>query len=235
MNSGLKTLVIVLLVSALAGGTVYYVMLQREQKAELEKLEQQKMIEEENEKMEKEEEKAHAEKEKEREAFEEKAEEVEPNEATIPEGDFTKDADGNYLGTIYLEGYAITELRPEAFCDPTVDDCLNYEYMVFNYMNVENADFLEMIADSQGNSFVGQGSVGIGCLTYEGTIEYMNAADEDSGGREFVWEGDDIDKLISATEDRPVVLKMSRKLFTGGSGAPTCYSHFRDFEVYELQ
>ena len=145
----------------------------------------------------------------------------------LPEGNFDQDENGNFFGDIYVRGYATTVTIPEAFCET---DCLMYEYVFFHSLETSSRDALNMFEKgSEGNSFIGIQRIGIGCHQ-DGIISYENDSDE-TGMKAYTIPVDQTDTILKSTEQDPIVLRLNRKLYTSGRGAPTCYSHFSEIET----
>lgn len=151
----------------------------------------------------------------------------------LPEGDFAGDENGEWNGELYVRGYVSTEMREEAFCE---EDCEEFEYVMFNITenSNENAgkdDLSNFMKDFEGNAFVGENALGLGCVS-EGQIYYDFATDVD-GEVDFVkytFSKEDSAEIMNSDEENQVVLKMER---TPGieADATTCTSLFSRFEV----
>ena len=158
-------------------------------------------------------------------------EEVEVVTEEFPMGTFIRNGEGNYSGTIFAKGYGEVVDISEGFCDPAVDECAMVKGVSFVVTEHNTPGFAEFQEDYAGNSFVGEGFIGLGCVE-EGRIFYINSSD----GAEFAeYEIDEAltEKILAATEDEPITLKFNKDLLTFGSGAPDCYSHFTSVEEYE--
>lgn len=219
MSSGAKNIIIGLLVALLVGMGVYVYM---ENKAEQE-VEDKEDVEveemEEEEEVEEDEEEEMEEDEEEEDDEEDEDEEV----SEVPEGDFIKDQQGSFHGKIYLTGYATFEERTEGFCDPDFQDCATFEYVMFNYFATDNDAFNEYMELNTGNSFVGEGSIAIGCKEGD-SIRYWNDSDQ-TGMVENTLSADLSDAILNSSERSPIVLELERYKYIGGRGAPDCYSH----------
>lgn len=142
---------------------------------------------------------------------------------------FQVDKDGNFFGILTLNGYLKTETRvcnPGDMCGETVE----YSSFVFDMASTNNDAIKQFVKGNLGNSYVGEGQIGLGCMqTDRNRIYYEN--DADSGYVTGTITGDDYFKLRASSKDAPVQLKFTREFYTGGRGAPDCYSHFRNFDV----
>lgn len=132
-----------------------------------------------------------------------------------------------FYGTVTLTGYLEVVKRvcnPGDMCGETVD------YASFVFRNNDNNAIKEFTGEYQGNSYVGDFAVGLGCQqTDKNRIYYEN--DADSGWKTGEISGSDYQKLIASSPENPVQLKLTREIYTSGRGAPDCYSHFRNFDV----
>lgn len=141
---------------------------------------------------------------------------------------FQYDPTLGYHGVLTLKGYLEVEERvcnPGDMCGDTV------QYAWFVHAPIENRAFDQFYTEFAGNSFVGAEWLGIGCYQEDADRIYSKNAGDADGMVESLIEGKDLDMLLASDEAHPVDLKMTKAIFTGGSGAPDCYSHFRDFDV----
>ncbi len=134
--------------------------------------------------------------------------------------------DAGEYGTLQAEGYTTTSKRDEAFCE---ENCKQYDYVLFTIAKTENANILKYLKSISGNSFVQDNSIGIGCVA-DGQITYTNSSDA-NGMKEYAIPKDDTSAILASTVDKFVVLEFERLQFNGGSGAPTCYSHFTTIKL----
>ena len=154
------------------------------------------------------------------------------NQSEIPTGNanedaFHKNANGDFYGTLTLTGYMDVQTRvcnPGDMCGQTV------EYASFIFTQTSSEAIKEFGGQYQGNSFIANDRVGIGCVQETAArIVYQNYGDENKIEGEI--KGEDFVKLAQSNANKQVQLKMTRPLYTSGQGAPDCYSHFRDFDV----
>lgn len=133
---------------------------------------------------------------------------------------------GEY-GTFQAEGYTTTVKGEEGmFCE---ENCKEYDYVFFNITKSENTKIFDYMNSHAGNSFVQDKAIGMGCVA-SGVISYSNSSDT-VDEKEYTISKDDTQKILSATKEKPVRLAVERLEYTGGRGAPTCYSHFATFKV----
>lgn len=144
-----------------------------------------------------------------------------PDEGTKPNPQttaFTHTTEDDYYGTLTLNGYIEVLTRED----------VKYAYFVFDKVNNTALDaFMDL---NDGNSFAGANKIGIGChQESQKRIFYQNFSD--AGNIEGSITGADYDKLMASKSSSKVQLKMYRDIYTSGQGAPSCYSHFRGFDV----
>lgn len=133
----------------------------------------------------------------------------------------------NGYGTVDVLGYVTIE-NIELYDE---DEKINYVY--FNIIDTKSNDFLQYIDSLNGNSFVSNKAIGLGCTDYK-KIFYLNSSDE----KEF--ENYELDenvsnKILASSIDNPIKLRLTRFKYSGGSGAPNCYSHISTIELLESQ
>ena len=131
-------------------------------------------------------------------------------------------------GIAYVEGYVEKEHRSGTMYFSDEGDV---DYLLFHIVNTDSNDFLKWIDNSKGNSFVGDKAIGIGCIN-DNIIEYYNSSDEKEDAQYRISKNDS-EKIINSTKDNLVKLKLERKVYTGGSGTPMCYSHITNINVIE--
>lgn len=131
---------------------------------------------------------------------------------------FTQTQNDGFYGSLTLTGHIETLKRED----------VTYAYFVFDAVNNTALDAFMDVND--GNSFAGGNKIGIGChQETQKRIFYENFSD--SGNIQGAITGGDYDKLMASNKDNKVQMKMYRDIYTSGQGAPTCYSHFRGFDV----
>ena len=132
---------------------------------------------------------------------------------------------GNYEGTLTLTGYLEIESRvcpPDSMCSKDVD------YAKFKFSESDSEAIYDFLENYQGNSFAGKKWVGLGCYEEENARIYSENSSDDNGWTQDTIESQDLEKLLAATEQNPVKITLTKPPLSGGSGAPECYSHFRD-------
>jgi len=153
---------------------------------------------------------------------------VESNESTSTD-DFKYDADnGDYYGNLIANGYVTLKERPEAFC---VENCPIYTYAFFNVLDTDNEFFDDYIEEQKGNSFVGDMSIGLGCVD-NAILWRWNDSDE-LGMQKYTNSSEVSEALLNSSAENPIKIELERYLFTSGSGAPDCYSHFAQVNIVE--
>jgi hypothetical protein len=113
------------------------------------------------------------------------------------------------------------------FCEGDVD------YASFVMTNVDGIDskaLKSFFGENEGNSFVGQQSIGLGCYDKEKSIIHSVNEGDVGQAKNFI-NNNSLQKLLHSSKDNPVRLYMVKPVFTGGSEVPDCYSHFREFKV----
>lgn len=162
-------------------------------------------------------------------------EEAQPTESeepetamVLPEGDFEVNEGGAAGGSAYIKGHASINEVEEGFC---VSDCKTFDYVSFVIEENNTPGLDTYIKQNAGNSFVGENSIGLGCVD-NGMIHYFNDSDEDKR-QEFELGADESAAILASSEENPIALKVTKEKLTFGAGAPDCYSHFTKVEQYE--
>ncbi len=129
----------------------------------------------------------------------------------------------NETGIAYVEGYATIEHK----------EYYNEEgdYIFFNIIKTDSNDLMQFIEGSQGNSYVGDKAIGLGCKN-DDIIQYYNHSDE-AGFVFYKLDEETTNNILNSTEDTPIKLKLERLRFTGGGEAPLCYSHITYVSIAE--
>jgi|GEM_PF-2346015 len=139
---------------------------------------------------------------------------------------FTIDANGNFAGTVTVTGYPVIKNVSEAFCET---DCTQYEYVYFESITSNSRAFDAFLKQHFGNYYVTNGRIGIGCRA-NNLLTYWNDSDE-NGMREATLSQPESKAIFAATPASPVTISLTRLPFTGGSGAPTCYSDITTIKI----
>ena len=105
-----------------------------------------------------------------------------------------------------------------------------YSYVFFHITETNSNNFKEYINSLKGNAFVLDNAIGIGCKK-ENIIEYFNSSDETGKGKYYELSLEDSSRILNATNNNPIKLKLERKTLTYGGGASACYSHITTIEV----
>ena len=146
------------------------------------------------------------------------------------QGTFAYDeANYTYHGEFEALGYVVTKEIEEGFC---AENCKTFNYAFFNILETKNQPIADYIAESAGNSFVGDMSVAIGCFTDNNLLWRMNHSDE-LGMQKYQNSDSSSETLLNSSPTNLIKVKLERALFTGGSGAPDCYSHFGKVNIIE--
>ncbi|MEK9159474.1 MAG: hypothetical protein AAB383_01965 [Patescibacteria group bacterium] len=133
-----------------------------------------------------------------------------------------------YYGKLVVNGYLTFEERPEAFCE---ENCPIYTYTFFNVLNTDNEFLDDYIEEQRGNSFVGETSIGLGCIE-EDILWRMNDSNE-FGMQKYTNSLEESETILNSSSENPITVELERYLYTGGRGAPDCYSHFAQVKVVE--
>ena len=141
---------------------------------------------------------------------------------------FQRSAEGMFFGSLTLTGYLDIKTRvcePDNMCGQTV------EYASFIVTETDNDLIYDFIELSKGNSFIASNGVGLGCYQEDQNRIYSRNFG-DIGGVDNIVSGDDLEKLLSSDQDNLVRIQITKPILSAGSGAPDCYSHFREFKVF---
>ncbi len=134
---------------------------------------------------------------------------------------FKKDPQKGYFGTLELAGYASVE-KLSGF------DGIS-DYVFFNIVRPSNDLIYGYLNEHQGNSFIGQNKIGLGC--YQPEQNRIYSQNYGANWVENAITGNDYQKLISSSAQNTVVVRLTMPEAVGGTEAPNCYSHFRSIEV----
>jgi type II secretory pathway pseudopilin PulG len=146
----------------------------------------------------------------------------------LSKGDFSSATE---TGSLQIEGYASTDKRFDVQGDTQTcsNDCKKDDYILFNIAGTGNDDIFMYLKNNNGNSYVQDKAIGMGCLTY-GQISYYNRSDA-NGSKKFTISASDSSKIMSATAAKPIILELNKLKLSGGGSSPTCYSQFTNFKV----
>jgi len=133
-------------------------------------------------------------------------------------------------GTVQVEGYATTAEKDDGWEDGCDEEaCAKVDYVIFNILRTENSDFKKFLETLSGNSFVDESAIGIGCIE-DGILSWANDSDA-TGMKTYNLSKSDTTAIMNATKEKPIILELERFEFTGGSGAPACYSHISAIKI----
>ncbi len=152
----------------------------------------------------------------------------EPEDETT-EGEFRYRSIGDYYdyyGSVTISGYAELTSRQQAFCS---SNCETYEYLFFKITENNNQSLEEYIQKSQGNSFIGENSISLGCLD-SNILSFNNRSDE-LGKVEASLTEEETSAILDATEENPITITLNRYPLRDGGGATECYSHFSEVMI----
>jgi len=153
----------------------------------------------------------------------------ETNNKEIATDDFKFDEENYvYYGKVIVNGYISLQETQEAFCE---ENCLTYTYVLFNVLNTDSEILDDYIGGQKGNAFVGDMSIGLGCAE-DNILWRMNDSDE-FGMKKYVSSAETSNAILNSSAENPVAVELERYLYTSGSGAPSCYSHFAQVDIAE--
>jgi hypothetical protein len=148
---------------------------------------------------------------------------------TLTTDDFKYDEENyDYYGKLIVNGYATLQERPEAFCE---ENCPVYTYVFFNILDTENKFLDAYIKGQKGNSFVGETSIGLGCVA-DNILWRMNDSNE-FGMQKYTNSLKTSEVVLNSSTEKPITIELERYLYSGGRGAPDCYSHFAQVKIVE--
>lgn len=136
-----------------------------------------------------------------------------------------------YYGKTTVRGYVTTEKVYSG--DVVTEDSPSYDMVFLNIMESNSNELLAFVElyGASGNSYVNGKAIAIGCVK-DGKLVHYNDSD-DYGMQEYVLDEASTTQLMNSTKEAPVTLEVERYKFTGGSGAPDCYSHISTIKIKE--
>jgi len=134
----------------------------------------------------------------------------------------------SYHGGFIAKGYVTLHERQQGFC---MEDCPKHTYAFFNVVEISNKNVADYINETEGNSFFGKNSLGIGCLEKD-VLWHINSSN-DFGYQEHRTSVEDSQKILKATAENPIMLIFQKYPLSEGAGAPDCYSHFSKYSILE--
>ena len=154
-------------------------------------------------------------------------------EKSLPAGDFRPIPGhvGYFEGTVYISGYAELKEIVEPFCDYDCDTFTYVDFVVEDYGETPGLE--DFLYGDRGNAFIDStnASIGLGCLLGE-NIVYSNSTEQYEISNANL--GSILtDKILKSSSQNPLQLKLTKKYFISGGGAPTCYSHFSVIEEFK--
>ncbi len=149
--------------------------------------------------------------------------------ASLPEGVWQYTSVGDANGEVYARGYVTTETVDEPFCET---DCEQFTYAYFHVQETPNLSFENYLSENTGNSFVGEKVIGLGCVNDENRLSFTNNSDA-NGWQDVTLSAETTAEILNSSEDNPVALHLTSYTLSDGSGAPACYSHLAEVELYE--
>ena len=133
----------------------------------------------------------------------------------------------SFTGKATVRGYVRTQKVPSG--DVVSDNPTTYDMVFFNVTESDNNKFLAFLSAFDGNTYAGEKTFSIGCVR-EGKLTHYNDSDE-TGMKEYALNQEDTNLIMNSTSSKPITLEIERLKFTGGSGAPDCYSYISTITV----
>ena len=124
---------------------------------------------------------------------------------------------------VEARGHVVLEERKTAFCE---ENCPVYTYVFFIFE--QNKELQNFVQKNLENAFVKKNAIGIGCVNDEG-VYYYN--DSDIGTKEETLPINISNRLLQSSKENKIDVQFRREINSSGKGAPSCYSHFRDFSI----
>lgn len=136
-------------------------------------------------------------------------------ERIVEKGTFAKNGD-DFTGTFQARGYVSTTEKDESFC---VADCAKDTLAYFVLTDITNKSFALFAEKYNGNTFVTDNSIALGCII-EGRLL----------GRQTFSESDS-QTILGSSAQNQIVLEFNRTTVPEGRGVDNCYSHFDTIAV----
>lgn len=137
--------------------------------------------------------------------------------------EFRQQPNGEFLGSVTLTGYATVRDRKEAFCE---SNCKTFKYVLFNITDGANADLKKFLGNNEGNSYAGNGIIGLGCVSDDGKTIRSEVADPKTYTVSRTIDAADSAVILKSNARNLVSITLDRDYAPPGGGAPDCYSHF---------
>lgn len=138
-------------------------------------------------------------------------------------GEFKRQPDGSYLGSVTLTGYATQRKVGEPFCE---SDCATYQYVFFNITDGMTPDLQAFLGGNDGNAYAGEKMIGIGCVSDDGKTIESDVADPVSYMAKRTIDAQDSSVILKSNARNLVTITLNRDYEPAGGEAPACYSHF---------
>jgi len=138
-------------------------------------------------------------------------------------GEFKRQADGSYLGSVTLTGYVTKREVREPFCER---NCQTYQYVFFRITDGVTPDLETFLRNNAGNSYADQGVIGLGCVSDDGRTIHSEVADPDTYMSPRDINAADTAILLKSNVRNLVTVTLNRDYEPAGGEAPACYSHF---------
>lgn len=145
-------------------------------------------------------------------------------------GEFKEQPNGEFLGSITLTGYATVREQSESFCE---SNCKTFKYVFFNITDGATADLRKFLGNNEGNSYAGNGMIGIGCVSDDGKTIESEVADPQTYTVSREINAEDSSVILKSNARNLVTITLNRDYAPPGGGAPDCYSHFEYVTVVD--
>jgi hypothetical protein len=129
-----------------------------------------------------------------------------------------------FAGTLKLTGYIDIQHWDYEGYDPK-------DYVFFIIQEASSDLIYNDI--SIGNAFYTENGIGLGCYNEEDE-EIYSFNSGDFGDAENSISGATLELLLNSGPEKPVSLSLTSPVLTSGGHAPSCYSHYRSFEITSL-
>lgn len=137
-------------------------------------------------------------------------------------GEFKKQADGSYLGSVTVTGYAVTKDVRQFFCE---SNCKTFRYVSFHITDGMTPDLASFLGMNEDDAFSSKDSIGIGCVTEGGAIR-SDLADPETYMSSRQLDAKDAQVILSSNPRNLVTVTFDRPYEPAGGEAPNCYAHF---------
>ena len=133
-------------------------------------------------------------------------------------------------GKVRVTGYTVIEkVKEECYGEENCEKAKTVDYVFFKVLDTKNKDFINYISNHQGNNYFRENAVGLGCIE-NNQLTYINHSNE-LGMISCNLTEIETNKILNSNQDKKITLELERLELTGGSHAPSCYSHITYIKV----